>query len=96
VLKPRSLLIAVCLAAPVAFPGSASAFCSKPTAPHCASDGSLADDYVSYEKCRRQVMDHLEDIERYTTCLRELIEETAEEAKVYEELIHNSPEDPPS
>ncbi|MPZ11091.1 MAG: hypothetical protein GEU89_12910 [Kiloniellaceae bacterium] len=95
-LKLRSLLIGVCLMVPVAFPGSASAFCSKPTVPHCASDGSLADAYVPLDRCRRQVADHLEDVERYTTCLRELIKEISEEAEVYEELIRNSSEDPPS
>jgi hypothetical protein len=80
--------------APVAFPGSANAFCSKPTAPHCASEGGLADEYVSYETCHRRVVEHLEDVERYMICLRELIEETAEEAEVYKELIRNRAEDP--
>lgn len=65
----RSFLICTFAAACVLPASPASAFCSRPIAPYCVADGNLSDEYVPEERCRRNVIDHMEDLTRYRSCL---------------------------
>src|SRR3546814_14762730 len=60
-------LFSACWSAP------AFAFCSKPVTPYCASDGELVGGYITAERCRVRIVDHLRQLEDYQNCLSDLV-----------------------
>jgi hypothetical protein len=88
----RSVLIAPLAAAGILLSAPAFAFCSKPITPHCVEDDNLAEGYVSEERCRRALEDHVEDLTRYRDCLTAEVGEIDEAVERFRSLLSEGPE----
>lgn len=82
----RLLLCAIGLTS-ILVPNSAIAFCSKPIAPYCASDGDLTDSFISRAECREQVEDHLDALAAYKNCLGGVIRQIDEDVRKFRKLV---------
>lgn len=78
-------LLTACWSAP------AFAFCSKPVTPYCATDGELVGGYITAERCRVRVVDHLRQLEDYQNCLRALVIQTGKDMDKLKRLVDESP-----
>lgn len=90
----KPLFIAALSLAAILAVGEASALCSEPIAPYCASDGKLSNGYVSEAECRRDVKAHLKKLGRYRGCLTGLVEETESEIERFKELLSREGQQP--
>jgi len=88
----RRLLICAIAMTPLLVAKPAIAFCSKPIAPYCASDGDLTDSVISRAECREEVEDHLDALATYKTCLGEVIRQIDEEVRKFRKLVGPNPE----
>lgn len=78
-------LFTACWSAP------AFAFCSKPVTPYCASDGELVGGYITADRCRVRIVDHLRQLEDYQNCLSDLVVETGKDMDKLKRLIGEDP-----
>lgn len=88
----RAFLICTVTAGCLLGSGPALAFCSKPIAPYCVGDGTLADSYVPEEQCRRALEDHVEDLTRYRDCLSTEVGQIDEALERFRGLLSEGPE----
>src|SRR3546814_7175165 len=68
-----------------------SDLCSKPVTPYCASDGELVGGYITAERCRVRIVDHLRQLEDYQNCLSDLVVETGKDMDKLKRLIGQEP-----
>lgn len=81
------LLICAIAMTPLLVPNQAIAFCSKPIEPYCASDGDLTDDFISRAECREEVVEYLDALSAYKSCLGKVMRQIDEDARKLRELI---------
>jgi hypothetical protein len=63
----RALIAAGALVLPTS---AAHAYCSRPTAPYCATQyGSFSDQY-EFDRCRSEMAFYRNDVEAFQSCLR--------------------------
>lgn len=62
----RRLLIV--LGAVVATAGPATAYCSEPSAPSCATRYGSFDDQYEFDRCRREMTSYQSDVEQFVEC----------------------------
>jgi hypothetical protein len=57
----------------------ASAFCSKPDAPYCASSFGSFDDQYEFDRCKREMESYKDDVESFLRCQNLKIEQIRSE-----------------
>ncbi|MGO7836928.1 hypothetical protein [Rhizobium sp. WYCCWR10014] len=66
----------------IAFSSSdASAYCSEPSAPSCASGYGGFDDEWDFTRCKREMESFKDDVERFMRCNSDEAEEALEKAR---------------
>lgn len=61
--------------------GSASAFCSQPSAPSCASGYGSFDDEWEFDSCKRDMETYRSEVESFTLCHQREVDAANEEAE---------------
>ena len=61
--------------------GNASAFCSKPDAPSCASRYGAFDDEYDFNRCKRKIESYRSEVEYFLDCLKREGDEATGEFK---------------
>ena len=54
----------------LAVTGAASAYCSKPSAPYCASRYGAFDDEDEFRRCKREMEDYQNQMNDFLSCTR--------------------------
>ncbi|MFV0798931.1 hypothetical protein OHI65_08545 [Brucella sp. MAB-22] len=69
-------------------PGSAFAYCSKPSAPSCASSFGSFDDEWEFDRCKREMESYQSEVEDFAQCVQRQAKDDIDEAvSEYEDAV---------
>lgn len=74
-------VLAICITIVLCSGSPAFAFCSKPSAPYCASSYSDFSDQWEFDSCKREMENYQDDVQRYMNCRNDEAQTAVEEAR---------------